>query len=436
MANVSERDILTYKIYKPDIDHNEYISNLLKSGGQSNNISSNNIHYKKLNNNRDSLEKAKSRLDQYPLPESYKITHGEDAFMVAKKDLLNRYNIPFITNAWIKCYEMLKEFNLLSNVKTKINYFDNAAFPGAFILATRYYTNLKYKKLPFHWKASSLINTDGALLDTYCIYKNNPDNFIMTDKDNGDVTSFHFHKNLSKNVTNMDLYTSDIAISAIGRYEKEEEANLPIHMGQVICALITLKQGGNAVFKTFTYTHLMSLNIIEFLTVLFDTVYITKPATSRPLNSEVYLVCKGYNIPDKLDKFVKLLQDYISGKYHYIHTYKNSQDHMDFLKSVLKSDFIHVSQTAYLNKIIDVHETLRSLKQEGNKILQECSQNPENATKQCERAYNKIKDKYNAIDKDRTFTTNSRKTSTYNRWLRWANLKKVDNPYKGLSIGC
>ena len=52
--------------------------------------------------------------------------------------------------------------------------------------------------------------------------------------------------------------------------------------------------GGHFVTKQFTFVTPFSRSLIAIVASLFDETYITKPKTSRPTNSEVYLVGKGF----------------------------------------------------------------------------------------------------------------------------------------------
>lgn len=54
--------------------------------------------------------------------------------------------------------------------------------------------------------------------------------------------------------------------------------------------------GGHFVCKFFDVLHEFTADLVWLLYQLFDTICITKPLTSRPANSERYLVCKGLRI--------------------------------------------------------------------------------------------------------------------------------------------
>jgi hypothetical protein len=57
--------------------------------------------------------------------------------------------------------------------------------------------------------------------------------------------------------------------------------------------LTCLKQGGHFVCKFFDILSEFTGDLVWLLYQLFDQVCITKPLTSRPANSERYIVCKG-----------------------------------------------------------------------------------------------------------------------------------------------
>jgi hypothetical protein len=90
------------------------------------------------------------------------------------------------------------------------------------------------------------------------------------------------------------LYTSDAGIDVTGDYAGQEENTSAINYGQIISGLLSLAPGGNFVTKQYTFFTPFSRSLIALVAGFFDETYITKPATSRPGNSEIYLVGKGF----------------------------------------------------------------------------------------------------------------------------------------------
>ena len=214
-----------------------------------------------------------------------------------------------VTNAWLKCYELLVEFNISGNV-----HFDNASFPGTFILCVRHYMRGK----PYDWYASSLLdvteNTISPLADSYQLYKNNKDKWLMNDHNNGDVLNLSNQLEWnSKLGGKIDLYTSDLGFDVSSDYSKEEVMHLPANIGQILSGLLTLKKGGSFITKQFTFFEKLTQDIMWLTSTFFDEFYVCKPMTSRSANSETYLVGKGFKGGVYLKhKYIIMLMDKIT----------------------------------------------------------------------------------------------------------------------------
>ncbi len=441
MSSLGNKNIFKITASSMD-DPDTFISNLLKLKpitSKSQITKFDNKYYKILQKNRKENDDIKNRLDTYNLAEANRITHGRDAFQKAKKDIELKYGLKSVTNAWLKMWELNKEFSL-SN-RNGINLFDNASMPGAFILAMDYYASSN--NIKFNWMASSLLGGE-ALGDTYCIYKHNPSHYIMTPENNGDVLSKKLTQDIIKKVKKVNLYTADIAGSAaIHGYALEEENNLPLNCGQIIGALVSMEVGGHAVFKSFTYSHMMSLNLIDILAHLWKEVFITKPITSRPLNSETYFVCKGFLGSKKIMDLVKLLENYIDKKYEYLYLITDQ----DFMKSVVDSDVIHTDQTKLLNKVINEYIVLDTIKQEHKNFRQKCKDTRFTPTakhktfadwsKDCYKELKVIETKYFEKLNAQQDIINKDKEIVYKNWLAWAKLRppKYASIYT-FKVGC
>lgn len=62
----------------------------------------------------------------------------------------------------------------------------------------------------------------------------------------------------------------------------------------MVAALQILDMGGTFVLKMFTFFELATVGLLYFLVNVFDKVDIFKPAASKHGNSEVYVICSGY----------------------------------------------------------------------------------------------------------------------------------------------
>ena len=259
--------------------------------------------------------------------------------LLKKKKIQREFNTPHVTNAWIKFQELIVKYDLVDKNAKKFIYFDNAAFPGAFIYSMNHYINTKTKIKDFIWYGSSLLGEeDIALQDSYLLYQRFPKKWIMNEKNNGDVTNINNILDWEKFFKNtVDLYSSDLGMDVTGNYDKQEEIQLQANIGQILTGIVVLKKGGSLVTKQYTIFHSQNLSVIALLTNIFKEVIICKPITSRPFNSEIYLVCKGYLGPFKENedgfKIIQEIKNKIK-EYNNLSFIKKDCFTKDFLSSI------------------------------------------------------------------------------------------------------
>lgn len=260
-----------------------------------------------------------------------------------KEFIHEKYNTPNVSNAWLKEYEILSKYKVFPNVAETCEYMDNASHPGSWILGAYHYVNTMCDIKNFKWCASSLVTESdenkNPLDDTYFLNRNYPDNYLMSDTNNGDVTILNNQIDFFKRKGGtIDVYTSDLGFSASNNYDKEEEAHLRANVAQILTALLVLKPGGSSITKQFTFMTSLLISVMGILTTLFDKVDICKPMFSRPGNSETYLVCIGYHgfNPENKSSVQYLLLDKI----------KNWSTTPLITKKNLGSKFINMIQNA------------------------------------------------------------------------------------------
>jgi hypothetical protein len=310
-----------------------------------------------------------------------------DPFSREKYIISDKINTKNITNAWLKCYELLYTFDLIP-VTDKLVYFDNAAFPGSFILATHHLVNTLYKIKSFEWYASSLLPEDKSvekyipLADTYSLYENYPDRWLMHKNNNGDLSNpdnvSDFQRQLlekegEKHAVN--LYTCDLGIDVSNNYNNQEILHFHLNISQIVCGLRVLKRDGHMVIKHYTIFEPFTISYIALLPMLFKEVYITKPISSKRTNSEIYIVCKYYLYPFSQEQkaIYKLLKKHVADKnmepikqsetlQGTIYTINNAVRHIYEKQSKCLKQFINsvTNRTSFTNwKIINENKSIR-----------------------------------------------------------------------------
>lgn len=248
------------------------------------------------------LQKAKSQLDKIPERDFNSFRPVMDMYHELKRQIAKDFNAQHVTNAWLKIVELVQDFKLINYGKT-FKLFANAELPGGFVFAINHLAKTNNTKL--NWKASSLIEEingmRGALGDFYELYSRNLPNWLMGAGDiggNGDVQTtitIDLFKDYFKSAScKVDLYTSDIGMDVSGNFNVQERLNAHIDLGQILCGIVSVKKGGAMVVKQYTFFEAYTISLIIIVASLFDEFYIAKPLTSRPTNSEIYLVGKGF----------------------------------------------------------------------------------------------------------------------------------------------
>ena len=251
----------------------------------------------------DELNQLTSKYDKEPvLSKNYKkilyITHPFEILHIKFKTNIINNTIVEATNAYMKMYEFLEFMNdyiLKYLVKNKtLTMFDVAGAPGMFVIAANQFC--KKNSLKLDWYACSLERNEvnSALKDTYKLYKTNPDRYISCD-----VTKESDIKNVLK-ITGkkFSLVTGDIGTKHENYYILQEFEQLDLEWGQMITALNLVDKNGIMFLKMYTYVSQQNMYMLDLLTNYFETVYITKPKTSRLMNFESYILCVNRNTKD------------------------------------------------------------------------------------------------------------------------------------------
>ena len=258
---------------------------------------------------------AKTRLDAIPPPEFEPLMRAVDLYAGLKRTLRTEYGMRISTNASLKMYEILGVMELIETGPEPVRAFCDAELPGAFICAINHYVRTLRPRTPPDWIASSYFPAAAAargdptiLDDYYGLYAANRGRWLMGPPPNampegappvsGDLTDAAVVEALAAAVHarlgGATLYTSDAGIGVSEDYNRQEELTALLNYGQVLCGILSLAPGGHLVTKQYTFVTPFSRGLIALLAALFDEVSVVKPVTSRPANSEVYIVGKGF----------------------------------------------------------------------------------------------------------------------------------------------
>lgn len=330
---------------------------------------------KSLDELKKKLAATKAQLDvlfKKPMFPSYwkEFDPFKDERMIAVK-LSNSYNI---SNAWLKCYEMIEFYKMLPETISTPTFmhFDNAAFPGSFILAVYHYVKTLRPWANKHiWRGSSLVTVNeqnsSPLEDKYGLFEGYKSNWLMNTNNNGDVLLESNQRDFQRQVGGkVDLYTSDLGFDVSSDYNNQELIHAYANIGQILSALVTLKKGGSMITKQYSYFEPITVSVIYATSTFFEKFHICKPYTSREANSEVYLVGIGFKHPsDDIFEhpYVKEMFARVSKKVPLEVPLFDAKDYpKEFIKTIVSSSTeIYTSQIDKINADIDrISEAMRS----------------------------------------------------------------------------
>lgn len=227
-----------------------------------------------------------------------------------------------ISRSFFKLWEIIHDFNLIDNNRKINNFLGLAEGPGGFIECFNYYRRrycndnsdrifgmtLKSNKVEVPgWKKSQrVINECKEIQIVYGV--DNTGNLY-------NPNNIEFLRETIKEGTkddNIDIVTADGGFDFSNDYINQELMMIRLLYSEIIGAFATLKVNGHFVLKIFDLFHRPTIELINYLTYFFEEVIITKPFSSRPANSEKYIVCKNFKgiSDDLLGGLIRMMSDF------------------------------------------------------------------------------------------------------------------------------
>ena len=232
-----------------------------------------------------------------------------------------------LSRSYFKMCEIITDFNLFTTSKP-INILCLAEGPGGFIEALNNYRKKQNILDTIYGITLKSTNKDiPGWKKTKLFLGNNTNINILYGKDGtGNLYNIENIKYLSSLVSEKaDLITADGGFDFSNDFNNQEKQSYRIIFCEIIAALLNQKIGGSFVCKIFDIYTLTTIKFMYLLSKYYEYIYITKPLTSRPANSEKYIICKNF-------KGVNISE--ITNLYYYLnnHTKINDRDFLKFIK--------------------------------------------------------------------------------------------------------
>ncbi len=245
-----------------------------------------------------------------------------------KKDSISQYQP--ISRSYFKMWEIFFNFSEEIFGNGKINFNENLVYgnlaegPGGFMEAIYNYRRYCMPKY---------VSKNREPADVYYGITLRPNNEYVPDWnkmrkifgskqnvhiDYGNLYNFGEVKSYVRNFARNKAFivTADGGFDYSADFNGQEISSCQIIYSECVVAMCILRERGTFVCKVFDLFTSTMVRILYLLHSNFDEVYFYKPDTSRPANSEKYLVCVGYKnllTEDEKAYLLHLIQEYQMG---------------------------------------------------------------------------------------------------------------------------
>lgn len=247
------------------------------------------------------------------------------------------------------------EFTSPSNVsKNELLYFaDVCAGPGGFSEYFLWRRKWRSKGFGFtlkgknDFKLEDFFAADAELFEPHYGVKGvDGDGDIMNCENMMEFQKFVLENTDGKGV---HFFMADGGFSVEGQENIQEIVSKQLTLCQFACSLLVLRAGGIFLCKTFDLFTPFSASLVYLLRRVFDDVTLFKPVTSRPANSERYVVCKGYR-----DDSERLVAEYLVSVNSDLNDYKNTDKD---ITSVVPLDIL-LEDTSFCDYLTQSNESI------------------------------------------------------------------------------
>ena len=148
-----------------------------------------------------------------------------------------------------------------------------------------------------------------------------------------------------------DYVTADGGFDFSNNFNDQESASLLLVTSEIYTALSLQKIGGTFVLKIYDISLDLTKKLLFILSTVYDTITFIKPHTSRPANSEKYVMCSGYGgAPDHI---MAMLRQSIETR-SYGQIVDTIDPSVEFLESVALYNVVFVmKQIIYINRTMN-----------------------------------------------------------------------------------
>jgi 23S rRNA U2552 (ribose-2'-O)-methylase RlmE/FtsJ len=331
---------------------------------------SNEIDIKESNDEADEVENILNKhkeyidnIDKNIWNYNKKLVNDFEALHIPSKNMLDNYGVADyipISRAFFKMWEILNDFPSILDISGNILYGALCEGPGGFIEAFNFYR--KNKDVKDSIVAMTLRND---LDETIPSWKKSDEilkqcNRIYITYGYDSTGNLYNLRNIEYYVdmfgdNKADLITGDGGFDFSENYNNQEITIIRLLWCEIVAGILSLKKGGSMIIKLFDIYKQVTKDILYVLCHYFNKVYICKPHSSRPLNSEKYVVCIDFknNINDNdVESMKNIIENMNSVNYKRLLKNEIDNDFNDCIKAI--NTAFAFRQVRYMNKVFNI----------------------------------------------------------------------------------
>lgn len=275
-----------------------------------------------------------------------------------------------LSRSYFKLWELICDFDLLNDrANQKILIAGLAEGPGGFLEAALNYRKKYFsiiddiygitlkssnKDVPGWKKANDFLNSNTNIIISY------------GKDETGNIYNLENIKHFANLIRRKAfLVTADGGFDFSIDFNKQEQLSYRIIFCEIVMALSIQELNGTFVCKFFDLYTPLTLKFIYLLKCLYKKVYITKPLTSRPANSEKYIVAKYF-------KGIKT--SYLEQLYNVVKSWGIIENNDLYIYDVFdirlpekfKDTILKYNTSNYKSQIESINKTLSIIEHQGN----------------------------------------------------------------------
>jgi 23S rRNA U2552 (ribose-2'-O)-methylase RlmE/FtsJ len=137
--------------------------------------------------------------------------------------------------------------------------------------------------------------------------------------------------------------TADGGFDFSSDFNNQEEMSLQLIVSEIYTALLLQQTNGTFILKMYDLNNIHTIKLLYILNNFYKDMYFIKPLTSRPANSEKYVVCTGFFKNDMYDSFIEILHSNITD-YNTDVLLNDIDVPLSFLQDIVNFNSYYVSQ--------------------------------------------------------------------------------------------